>query len=92
MLTSQRSALGRRLQSAVRRLALIPGISRSGITIGGGLLSGLSNEDAARYSFLLATPIIAAAGGLKLSELFGTSGSGVRGQALLGAPAAVLTT
>ncbi len=35
--------------------ALIPAISRSGVTMGGGLLSGLSNEDAARYSFLLAT-------------------------------------
>src|SRR5215475_13974518 len=42
--------------------ALIPGISRSGITMGGGLIVGLSNEDAARYAFLLATPIIGAAG------------------------------
>ena len=41
--------------------ALIPGISRSGVTMGGGLLVGLSNEDAARYGFLLATPIIGAA-------------------------------
>jgi undecaprenyl-diphosphatase len=72
--------------------ALIPGISRSGITMGGGLLVGLSNEDAARYSFLLATPIIGAAALLKLPELFGTDGKGVRGPALVGALAAALTT
>ena len=72
--------------------ALVPGISRSGITMGGGLLTGLSNEDAARYSFLLATPIIAAAGFLKLPELLGSAGDGVRGQALVGAIAAALTT
>jgi len=72
--------------------ALVPGISRSGITMGGGLLFGLSNEDAARYSFLLATPIIAAAGLLKLPELMGSAGDGVRAQALVGAIAAALTT
>jgi undecaprenyl-diphosphatase len=72
--------------------ALIPGISRSGVTMGGGLLSGLSNEDAARYSFLLATPIIAAAGFLKLPDLLGSAGDGVRGQALVGAIAAAFTT
>ena len=72
--------------------ALIPGISRSGITMGGGLLTGLSNEDAARYAFLLATPIIGAAGVLKLPDLLGSAGDGVRGQALVGAIAAALTT
>jgi undecaprenyl-diphosphatase len=72
--------------------ALIPGISRSGVTMGGGLLVGLSNEDAARFAFLLATPIIGAAGVLKLPELFGSAGDGVRGQALVGALAAALTT
>ncbi len=72
--------------------ALIPGISRSGITMGGGLLFGLSNEDAARFAFLLATPIIGAAGVLKLPELLGEAGDGVRGQALVGALAAALTT
>ena len=55
-------------------IALIPGFSRSGATMGGGLLVGLSNEDAARYSFLLATPIIGAAALLKLPELAGKSG------------------
>jgi undecaprenyl-diphosphatase len=72
--------------------ALIPGISRSGVTMGGGLYVGLSNEDAARFSFLLATPVIAAAGVFKLPELLGSAGDGVRGQALVGALAAAATT
>jgi undecaprenyl-diphosphatase len=72
--------------------ALVPGISRSGITMGGGLLFGLSNEDAARYAFLLATPIIGAAAVLKLPELFGSAGNGVRGEALVGALCAAVTT
>jgi undecaprenyl-diphosphatase len=72
--------------------ALVPGISRSGITMGGGLLFGLSNEDAARYSFLLATPIIGAAAALKLPELLGSEGNGVRGPAFAGALCAAVTT
>jgi undecaprenyl-diphosphatase len=72
--------------------ALIPGISRSGVTMGGGLMTGLSNEDAARFAFLLATPVIGAAGVLKLPELFGSAGDGVRGQALVGAIGAAFTT
>jgi undecaprenyl-diphosphatase len=84
-----RQALG---IGSAQALALIPGISRSGVTMGGGLLAGLSNEDAARYAFLLATPVIAAAGLLKLPELFGSAGDGVRGQALVGAIAAAITT
>jgi undecaprenyl-diphosphatase len=72
--------------------ALVPGISRSGITMGGGLLVGLSNEDAARYGFLLATPIIGAAALLKLPELFGADGKNVRGPALVGALCAAVTT
>jgi undecaprenyl-diphosphatase len=59
--------------------------------MGGGLLVGLSNEDAARFAFLLATPIIGAAALLKLPELFGSSGDGVRGQALVGALGAAVT-
>ena len=43
-------------------LALLPGISRSGITMVAGLLRGLNHDDAARFSFLLATPVILAAG------------------------------
>lgn len=72
--------------------ALIPGISRSGFSMGGGLLSGLSNEDAARYGFLLATPVILAAAALKLPELFGSAGAGVRGPALVGGICAAITT
>lgn len=72
--------------------ALVPGISRSGMTMGGGLLAGLSNEDAARYGFLLATPIIGAAALLKLPELLGPAGNGVRGPALVAALCAALTT
>ncbi|MGI8475411.1 MAG: undecaprenyl-diphosphate phosphatase [Thermomicrobiales bacterium] len=54
---------------AMQAIALIPGFSRTGATISGGLLVGLSHEDSARFSFLLATPIIAAAALLKLPEL-----------------------
>jgi undecaprenyl-diphosphatase len=72
--------------------ALIPGISRSGFSMGGGLLVGLSNEDAARYSFLLATPIILAAAALKLPELLGPQGNGVRGPALVAGLCAAVTT
>jgi undecaprenyl-diphosphatase len=69
-------------------LALFAGISRSGITMVAGLLRGLNYEDAVRFSFLLATPVILAAGLYKLPDLLGTLGNGVRGQALLGALAA----
>jgi len=64
--------------------ALLAGISRSGITMVAGLLRGLDHEDAARFSFLLATPIILAAGLYKIPDLMGTLGDGVRGQALVG--------
>lgn len=69
---------------ALQILALAPGISRSGIATAGGLWRGLSREDAARFSFLLATPVILAAGALKLKDLFGPLGSGIRGQVLFG--------
>jgi undecaprenyl-diphosphatase len=72
--------------------ALVPGISRSGFTMGGGLLVGLSNEDAARFGFLLATPVIFAAAALKLPELLGSQGNGVRGPALVAALCAAATT
>jgi undecaprenyl-diphosphatase len=76
---------------AAQALALIPGFSRSGATMGGGLLAGLSHKDAARFAFLLATPIIGAAAILKLPELFGSEGNGVRGQALVGALCSAVT-
>ncbi|HEX8714948.1 MAG TPA: undecaprenyl-diphosphate phosphatase [Solirubrobacteraceae bacterium] len=72
--------------------ALIPGISRSGFSMGGSLLVGLSNEDAARFSFLLATPVILAAAALKLPELLGSEGNGVRGPALVAGVCAGATT
>jgi undecaprenyl-diphosphatase len=72
--------------------ALIPGISRSGFAMGGGLIAGLSNEDAARYSFLLATPVILAAAVLKLPELLGSQGADVRGPALVAGLCAAATT
>jgi undecaprenyl-diphosphatase len=65
-------------------LALLPGISRSGIAIVAGLWRGLSHEDAARFSFLLATPIILAAGVYKIPELFGPVGARIGGQVLAG--------
>jgi undecaprenyl-diphosphatase len=71
-------------------LALIPGFSRSGATMSGGLLQGLSHRDAARFSFLLATPIILAAALLKMPGLLGSAGNGIRGQSLVGAIAAAI--
>lgn len=68
--------------------ALLPGISRSGITMVAGLVRGLSHEDAARFSFLLATPIILAAGVYKLPDLLGPNGDGVRPQVFVGSVAA----
>jgi undecaprenyl-diphosphatase len=55
---------------ACQALAFIPGISRSGITIGGGLVAGLRHEEAARFSFLLATPVILGAGVVEVPQLF----------------------
>jgi undecaprenyl-diphosphatase len=71
-------------------LALLPGISRSGITMVAGLMRGLDHEDSARFSFLLATPIILAAGVYKLPDLLGPLGDGVRPQILVGSAAAGL--
>src|SRR5437588_2092787 len=76
---------------AAQALALVPGISRSGVTMGGGLLFGLNNKDAAKFGFLLATPIIGAAAALKLPELLGKEGNGVRGPALVAAACAAVT-
>lgn len=77
---------------AAQAAALIPGISRSGMTMGGGLLAGLSNKDAARYGFLLATPIIGLAALYKLPDLLGPAGDGVRGAAFAAALTAAVTT
>jgi undecaprenyl-diphosphatase len=69
---------------AAQILALLPGISRSGATMAAGLVKGLSHEDAARFSFLLATPVILAAGVLKLPDLAGPAAAGIHGQVLAG--------
>jgi undecaprenyl-diphosphatase len=66
-------------------LALLPGFSRTGSTIAGGLLVGFSHEEALRFSFLLATPIIGAAALLKLPRLFRSGSIGAIENALLGA-------
>jgi undecaprenyl-diphosphatase len=66
--------------------AFFPGISRSGVTIVGGLLVGLRHEDAARFSFLLATPIILGAAVLEIPKLLhapaGAGGAAISGGVL----------
>jgi undecaprenyl-diphosphatase len=94
------SAAGRRLddldyrEAALMGLAqsggLVPGISRDGMVMSAGLLRGLDNEDSARFSFLLATPIILAAGVVKVSDLTGPLGAGIRGQAVAAAVCAAV--
>ena len=69
-------------------LALLAGISRSGVTMVSGLLRGLSHEEAVRFAFLLATPVIFAAGVYKIPDLTGPLGNGIRGQVLAGSIAA----
>lgn len=70
------------LVGAFQAIALIPGTSRSGITITAGLLGGLKREQAARFSFLLSIPVIALAGMLKTLELYQT-GNGINWQLML---------
>jgi undecaprenyl-diphosphatase len=69
---------------------LIAGISRDGMVMAGGLARGLDNADAARISFLMATPIILAAGVYKVPDLTGHLGNGIRGYALLAAVVAAV--
>jgi len=64
------SFLAAAVVGACQALAFLPGISRSGVTIGGGLLAGLRHEEAARFSFLLATPVILGAGIVEVPQLF----------------------
>jgi undecaprenyl-diphosphatase len=79
------------LVASAQVFALLAGISRSGVTMAAGLLRGLSHEDAARFSFLLATPVILAAGVLKVpSDLFGHLGNGIRLQVLVGSLASFI--
>jgi undecaprenyl-diphosphatase len=75
---------------SAQALALLPGVSRSGVSMVAGLVRGLDHEDAARFAFLLATPVILAAGVLKLPDLAGPLGAGIRGQVLVGSVASGL--
>ncbi|HVB09338.1 MAG TPA: undecaprenyl-diphosphate phosphatase [Bacillota bacterium] len=76
--------------------ALIPGISRSGATLVAGLRQGLREEEAARFAFLLATPVIAGAGLLEVPKLLHDRGQGILSTAAMGGVvaglAAVLST
>ena len=73
---------------AAQALALLAGISREGVAMVGGLFRGLDNENALRFSFLLSTPVIFAAGILKVPDLTGPLGAGIRGPVLAGTVAA----
>ncbi len=75
---------------AAQSTALLAGISREGVCMGAGLARGLDHSDSARFAFLMATPIILAAGLFKLPDLLGAHGNGVRGQALVAALAAAV--
>ena len=71
------------LLGSTQILALLAGISRDGVVMVGGMFRGLSRQDAARFSFLLATPVILAAGALKAGDLIHL-GHGIYGPILLG--------
>jgi undecaprenyl-diphosphatase len=81
---------GALLIGSAQILAFFAGISRSGTTMVAGLVWGLDHQDAARFSFLLATPIILAAGLYKLPDLLGPNGNGIRGQVLAGSAVAAV--
>jgi undecaprenyl-diphosphatase len=76
---------------AAQSTALLAGISRDGVTMGAGLARGLDHSDSARFAFLLATPIILAAGLFKLPDLLGHLGNGIRGQAVVACISAAIT-
>ncbi|MGH3827760.1 MAG: undecaprenyl-diphosphate phosphatase [Pseudonocardiaceae bacterium] len=85
-------SLGRAtLIGSAQILALLPGISRSGVTMVAGLTRGLSHTDAARFSFLLATPVILAAGALKIPDLVGPLGAGIHGPIIAGSIASFVS-
>jgi undecaprenyl-diphosphatase len=77
---------------AMQSSALVAGISRDGVTMGAGLARGMDHSDSARFAFLLATPIILAAGIVKLPDLLGHNGDGIRGQALVACAVAAVVS
>lgn len=77
---------------ASQALALLAGISREGVAMTGGLFRGLTREAALRFAFMLSTPVIFLAGALKIPDLLGPNGTGIRGQVLAGSVAAALTS
>ncbi len=84
--------LGSFIIGTLQALALLAGISREGIAMVGGLYRGLGNLDALRFSFLLSTPVIFAAGAVKVPDLFGLLGNGIRPEIFAGSAAALLTS
>ena len=77
---------------ASQALALLAGISREGVVMVGGLFRGLSNENALRFAFLLSTPVIFVAAAVKVPDLLGSLGNGIRGQVVAGSIAAVVAS
>ena len=77
---------------AAQALALLAGISREGVAMVGGMFRGLNRENALRFSFLLSTPVILAAGALKVPDLLGHLGNGIRAQVVAGSLAAAVTS
>lgn len=77
---------------AAQVLALLAGISREGVAMVGGMFRGLSRENAMRFSFLLSTPVIFAAGALKIPDLLGSLGNGTREQVVVGSVAAAASS
>jgi len=72
-------------------LAFIPGISRSGAAMVGGLVAGLGHAEAAHFSFLIATPIIAGAAVLEIPKMLALPGGGVTGLAVVAGVVAGVT-
>lgn len=77
---------------ASQALALLAGISREGVAMVGGLFRGLDNQNAMRFSFLLSTPVILAAGAVKVPDLTGSLGAGIRPEIIAGSIAAVVSS
>jgi len=77
---------------ASQALALLAGISREGVAMVGGLFRGLDNENAMRFAFLLSAPVIFAAGALKVPDLTGSLGNGIRPEILVGSAAAAASS